>query len=297
MEYPTLFLSAAEWLTFPGLPSLSGAFVAAHELAHQWFYGILASNELRFPVLDEGLAQWAALDLLRELYGAREGLLGVAFDRFEIERWLTLHSTPSTAAGQTAQAYGRAEYAASVYGRAALALESIRRAHGRARFERALWLYAASERFRHPSPSELEQAFDAAYGAPFSGQVLRPLLLDGASSSVHLTEASSRKRGAVYRTRVRARRQGEVALPTALAAYAADGRELTRQRWPSAVASLVATLETREPVARVVLDPDRALLLDAKVRDQVAHFGPGQHGSLLVRALGLAQALLSWMGP
>jgi aminopeptidase N len=33
--------------------------VASHEVAHQWFYGLVGNNQGRDPWLDEGLASWA----------------------------------------------------------------------------------------------------------------------------------------------------------------------------------------------------------------------------------------------
>ena len=297
MEYPTLLLTAGDWIVPASLPSLSGAFVTAHELAHQWFQGMLASNEVRHPVLDEGLAQWAALDLMRTMYGAREGLLGVAIDRFEVVRLLATAPTPSTAQGRPAHEYAAGEYASSVYARAALALESIRRAHGREPFDRALALYTQRERFGHPTPAALEQAFDDVYGAGFAVRVLRPLLFGGESSAVHLAATRRSLREQTYVTEVRARRTGAVSLPTSVAVMDADGRELERALWPSGSDSLLVALETKAPVARVVLDPDRALLLDDNVRDQVATFRSESAKPLLARTVALVQALVTWIGP
>src|SRR5207237_521318 len=138
MEYPTLIMTGGPWYDVPSLPSLSGPIITAHELAHQWFYGLLGSNEVLHPVLDEGLTQWASLDLMRSMFGAREGLGGLALDRFELERLIATKLVPSTSAGLPVYEYSPAEYAASVYARGSLALESIRRAHGHERFDRAL---------------------------------------------------------------------------------------------------------------------------------------------------------------
>ena len=297
MEYPTLFLTAGEWLVSSTVPSLSGGFVTAHELAHQWFQGVIASDEVQHPVLDEGLAQWASLDLMRAIYGAREGLLGLRFDRFEIERLLSQRPTPSIAPGKAAYAYSPGEYAASVYARAALALESVRRAHGNPRFMRALARYAAEQRFRHPTPAALVAAFDAEYGGGFGERVLAPLLFGGERVSVHLAEARTRRSGDRWITYVRARREGTVALPTAAAVYAADGRELTRRPWPAPQEALELAIQTREPVARLVLDPDRTLLTDPDTRDQVAVFTPPRDDTWVAHAVALAQALLAWVGP
>ncbi len=297
MEYPTLIVSEGPWFPLRSWPTSSGAFVTAHELAHQWFYGLLASDEARYPVLDEGLAQWASIDLVRRMFGACEGLGALCFDRFEGERAFALHLARSTAPGLPAHAYTPAEYAASVYARAAIALESIRRAYGRERFERALARYTRDQRFGHPTPHDLERAFDGVYGAGFAAATLRPLLFDGQSSAVHLAQARTLAEGSGYVTRVRARRSGAVALPTWLALYAANGRELTRVRWPSESADLVVAVDTHEPVARAVLDPDRALLLDPNVADQVAHFASPSTLSPIARWLGVAQLVSSWVGP
>jgi hypothetical protein len=297
MEYPTLIFTASEWLTLPGLPSASGAIVSAHELAHQWFYGLLASDELHHPVLDEGLTEWSSLDLVRSMYGAREGVPGLRFDRFEIERLVATHSARSTAPGLAAYAYAPSEYASSVYARAALALESIRRAHGAKRFLHALTIYATGQRFKHPGPHELSLAFDAAYGAGFSAHTLEPLLFDGETSAVHLGHTRSTRTDDGYITEVRARRTGKVLLPTWLALYSPYGKELRRVRFPAHSSSLEVSLETEERVARVVLDPDRALLLDDDVADQIAQFTEPGSLSAIAQGLGLVQWLLTAVGP
>src|SRR5690606_4301446 len=41
MEYPGLFITAGPWFAVPASPGASGAFVTAHELAHQWFSGLI----------------------------------------------------------------------------------------------------------------------------------------------------------------------------------------------------------------------------------------------------------------
>jgi hypothetical protein len=297
MEYPTLIVTGGAWLPTPGLPSLSGAFVTAHELAHQWFYGLLASDEVHFPVLDEGLSQWAALDLMRTLYGAREGVGALSFDRFEVERLVSTRLHKSAAPGQPAYDFAVNEYSPSVYGRAALALESIRRAHGRPRFERALALYCERQRFAHPGPRELERAFDDSYGTGFAEHTLRPLLMAGESSAVHLVEARTRDEGSGYLTHVRARRSGQVALPTWVALYDRDGGVLERVRFPAERAQLELDVSTHAPVARIVIDPDRALLLDSDLSDQTAHFELSSSAIQVARALGLAQLIAGLVGP
>lgn len=33
--------------------------IVAHEIAHQWFYGIVGNDQIRYPFLDEGLCRFA----------------------------------------------------------------------------------------------------------------------------------------------------------------------------------------------------------------------------------------------
>jgi hypothetical protein len=299
MEYPSLMLTAGSWLHLPSAPWLSGSFVTAHELAHQWFQGLLASNEAAHPVLDEGLAEWAALDLVRAIYGPRAALSAFApIDRIEAERLgALLFAPPSLPGAWPAHFYTEREYGRTIYARSATVLETVRRAHGRARFERALALYAQRSRFAHPTPADLEAAFDEAYGKGFAASVLGPLLFEGAESAVHLGSVQSRREDESYVTRVRARRTGRVALPTWIALYGERGNELSRRRFAASEGQLELELSTSERVARVVIDPDRALLVDPNVRDQQVTLVEAPHVGLGTQLLALLQTLFAWVGP
>jgi hypothetical protein len=251
-------------------------------------------------VLDEGLAEWATLDLMRSLYGPRDPLLRpYAPERFEIVRAMALTFYSSTSPGLSAPSYTASEYGTSVYGRAALALESIRRAHGKARFDAALAAYAKQQRFGHPTPDSLAAAFDQSYGPGFADLVLRPLLFEGASSELRLVRVKARVEGDHHLTEVRARREGHVALPCWIAAYDARGRELSRLRWPSHEAAPQFVFDTEVAVARVVADPDRAILLDRDSRDQVwvLRARAAAPHTWLAQLIAAAQFAWAWLGP
>ena len=55
-------------MAFLGVKSLADPVVVAHETAHQWFYGLVGSDQIEAPWLDEALAEFAATDL----YGTAE---------------------------------------------------------------------------------------------------------------------------------------------------------------------------------------------------------------------------------
>src|SRR5262249_383609 len=70
MEYPTLVTTAPGFLLrfLPGVREIES--VTIHEFTHQYFYGMIASNEFEEPWLDEGLTEYTS-GLVQELmFGA-----------------------------------------------------------------------------------------------------------------------------------------------------------------------------------------------------------------------------------
>ena len=80
MEYPT-FITAGTITALNSWP-LDRVYlpeiVVAHEFAHQYFQGLVASNEFEEAWLDEGITEWATGWLLDELVGADRSFLELA---------------------------------------------------------------------------------------------------------------------------------------------------------------------------------------------------------------------------
>ena len=53
----------------PGFSPEKRKFLLAHEIAHQWWFGLVGNDQSREPWLDEGLANWSAGLYLRRLEG------------------------------------------------------------------------------------------------------------------------------------------------------------------------------------------------------------------------------------
>lgn len=67
MEYPTLFTTGVDWLVARG--SQEPHSLTIHECAHQFFYGIIGSNEFEHAWLDEGFTTYATSRCLNTAYG------------------------------------------------------------------------------------------------------------------------------------------------------------------------------------------------------------------------------------
>ncbi len=291
MEYPTLFLTDGGWLPSP-VDLAEGT--TAHELAHQWFQHLVASDEVAHPMLDEGLAQYAMHDMMSALRGRdRSGLalFALGVDMAEgTRRFATRRLGETPPPSQPAYAFAESAYGRSVYSRTAAVLETIGRAWGRRYLQRALGSYAREQRFSHPTPPDLYRSFDRAYYDGFSRDVLQPALERGLTAETQVLSLTREGE----RARVVAARIGLLPVPLWVELRHADGHR-ERVRWPAR--ELV--FDHASPTLRgVVIDPDRANMLDGNALDDVATLDPGprSHG-LFARALALAHAWLGTWGP
>ena len=134
MEYPALFMSGGPWFEMPPVRVLGlTEELIAHELAHQWFQGLLASNEREHPYLDEGLTTWASRDFLRATYGERRsGLdwLGLEVDGFEFDRVVGLPGEHQIRPRAAAHEQSGRELYESAYVYVPLLVETLSRTYG-----------------------------------------------------------------------------------------------------------------------------------------------------------------------
>lgn len=179
MEYPTLVTTAGDSVfSRPGvrLPE----FVTVHEVGHNWFQGILASNEPLEPWLDEGVNEWADARVMNDLYGPRtSGMdwMGWQADISAIRR--AAASDPGSVPTPIATAafafpdfssYGEASYTSTMR-----ALRTLEETVGSTKFAAAMKTYATTFAFKHPTgrdlfdilSRELEQELSWFFGPVF----------------------------------------------------------------------------------------------------------------------------------
>jgi hypothetical protein len=124
----------------------------AHEVAHQWFYGLVGNDQIDEPWLDEALAQYATLVYYQDVYGP-DGATGF-HDSLE-GRWNRVNRA-DIPIGLPVRDYSPQEYGAIVYGRGPLFLEALSERMGTDVFETFLsdyyltfqWGIATSQDFQ-----------------------------------------------------------------------------------------------------------------------------------------------------
>jgi hypothetical protein len=180
MEFPGLVTTWGVRTTPPGFfAAVEQDAAVAHEIAHQWFPGLVATHEVRSPWLDEGLAQWLGADVQRAWYAQRSPLARWLWpdpDPFTGMRALSAATHVYTSSLQPAYSYDLPQLVQAVYVRPALLLEAVRKRWGSARLLAALGQYARTHRFGHPTQAQLFESFDHHYWAGFSGRWLLPAL-------------------------------------------------------------------------------------------------------------------------
>ena len=103
----------------------------AHETAHQWFYGVVGSDQAREPWLDEATAQYATWLYFRDRYGASAAS---GFFRSFQERWDRVGRKPIPI-GLSVWDYDARQYGAIVYGRGPLFLHALAERMGEPAFD------------------------------------------------------------------------------------------------------------------------------------------------------------------
>ena len=318
MEYPTLITTGGRWYEpLIGLRSVEG--VTLHELGHQWFYGLVASDEHAWPFLDEGITSWATARAMEERWGAASGYAGLG--------WTISHAAWQRAAaasvsgfdvvGQPAPAFvsGR-DYGRLVYSRTATLLETLRRVYGRERLEAAVGSYARAARFSHPGPDQLVEAVRAEVGEEAADLLHRGLFerswVDFQVTSVQ-SEPSRAAEGifgdpdkprpaaaapaAAHLGSVLVRRLGDLAFPVEIELWSADG-SVRRVTWDGQRRHERIGYEGDSPLVAAVIDPDQRVLLDQDLSNNVRRLDRQRLAPRVwTRASTVAQLLMGVLAP
>jgi Peptidase family M1 domain len=287
MEYPTLITTAGDSvMARPGvrLPEM----VTVHEVGHQWFQGLLASNEAKEAWLDEGINQWAGGVVMERMYGQR----GSAIDWMELQGNLFElaraamdypNSVPSPIATAAYAFVDNDAYGQATYGHAMLVLRTLERLVGQPAFLAAMKRYTEAWAFRHPTGEDFFElmsrelgrdlkwffrpAFDSIGGSALairsmncrSAHAPRGVFGEGTSRKI-VSESAAPTTGA-YRCSIIVQNTGALRVPVDLEVGFQDGTR-ERLRWDDTggVAWKELTLERSSPIAEVVIDPDGAVL-------------------------------------
>lgn len=319
MEYPTLITTGFPWCT--GYLSTFVERVTLHELGHQWFYGLIGTDEHSFPFLDEGLTTFAESSAMRALYGEGNGLAaaGLRIDGNAYFRALAAEAGHDDIVARPAASFSTfREIGALVYARTGTILETLGRVYGRPALDRALGRYARRYRFEHPSPKHLVAAVrevmgdDAAatlHAALFDGGwvdfIAKDLRTTPVSPKAGLFDQGTRREtleapreatGRPWASRVVVYRHGTLRLPVDVELHFEDGTS-TRKHWDGYDRWRSFEVEGPSRLVSAVVDPDLKVLLDDDLANNAVTRRPATPLRTVERALYFTELLLGAIGP
>ncbi|HEY8427432.1 MAG TPA: M1 family aminopeptidase [Sandaracinaceae bacterium] len=130
--------------------------VTAHEVAHQWWHGLVGSDSRRHPFQDECLAQYSAMLYLEDRYGRERAEREAARHVAASYHMMRLMGRPDAAVDRPVSAFGDPlSYAGLVYGKGPYLYPALRRLLGDRAFFGAIQDYVRAHRFRMAPPRAL----------------------------------------------------------------------------------------------------------------------------------------------
>ena len=163
MEYPTLFVASTAGDSLEFWPRNATAIAdntLFHELVHQYFYGLLATNEQENAFLDEGLTTYWQFRTAEDLFGALHSggsLLGRGAalpDFFRLGLGSLRERIREPLLHRPTFLFAPGTFGAQFYARTALSLATAERLFGRRNLDRGFATYYRRWRFEHPGPED-----------------------------------------------------------------------------------------------------------------------------------------------
>ena len=248
MEYPTLITAGAAKNDNPGY-ELERTVV--HEIAHQYWYGIVASNEFEEAWLDEGFTSYTEDKLMSAIYGVGSNSTVEASymtnpQPLKLDSWSYDNSD---------------SYAENVYIRGKLVLEAIEKQVGEKTMSKIMRAYFQKYRFRHPSTADFQKTVESVtkgkWNDFFQAYVYRGQMADFSIGSIRQAPAE----GGGYESTVVLRRNGGSPQPVTVLFGFADGSTL-RKTWDGSHNQAQVKLTHASPLLYAAIDPSQSVVLD-----------------------------------
>jgi hypothetical protein len=243
MEYPMFITADTTWW----LPKtvLLTEDVVEHEYGHQYWYGMVATNEFEDAWLDEGINSYAEIKTMDALYGRKTSTVN--------SHLFTLGSQ-----GEERMMYGSApnfdpltrnaweyvtgnSYGGVTYGKTAAMLSTLESIVGEDKLREALHTYFMRYRFKHPHEEDFMNTVNEVTGqnldwywnqAVKGTQELDYRIYKASSDRDDWYRKDSEKndKSATYTTQVTLHRKGDFVMPVEVLVKFDDG-SVARERW------------------------------------------------------------------
>jgi len=275
MEYPTFITGDTTWWAFKG-EYLFPEVVTEHEFGHQYWYGMVATNEFENAWLDEGINSYTEAKVMDDIYSRGTSVLNVLGAQIGEPAYQRLQylSRPDFDAisrpSYTDMSFG--SYGAISYGKTATMLLTLETVVGEKTLREALHNYFLKYRFTHPTQEDFLRTVNetaqqdlgwywqqAVYGTEMLDyEVLRA---DSTPVSWYDSKLEEKKGETEYETQVILHRKGDFVFPVE-AEIKFDNGEVDRVRWDGRERWVRYVYVKKAQVESVQIDPDYRVTMD-----------------------------------
>jgi len=281
MEYPTFITGESSWLAPPGLRLVE--LVVEHEFGHQYWYGMVATNEFEDAWMDEGINSYSEVKVMESILGKDRSVIdiaGASAGEREVQRLTYLSAANDDPMAQKAYDYVNADsYGSITYGKTATVLLTLEGIIGEDTMARAMHTYFMKYRFTHPTKEDFLKTIEEVSGkdlrwyfnqAVYGSQVLDYEILRVNSFPANWYEEDKKKKDAkkekgkddtVYQSFVTVHRKEDFVMPVAVE-IKFDNGETIREHWDGQSRWTRFSYLKKARVVSAEIDPDHTVQLD-----------------------------------
>jgi hypothetical protein len=274
MEYPTFITGGTSWLMPKGL--LMPESVVEHEFGHQYWYGMVATNEFEDAWMDEGINQYTEAKVMDSIFGAPTSVLnvwGITAGELDEDRLLYLGVADLDPMAQDGWKYAdNNSYGGITYGKTALVLLTLESVIGEDTMRQAMHTYFMRYRFTHPTKEDFLKTIEEVSGkdlrwyfnqAVYGTQVLDYEILKISSVPVDwYKENLKEKKGETeYVSNIWIHRKGEFIIPIDVDVKF-DSGDKVREHWDGQDRWVRYEYRKKAKIESVEVDPDHKIQFD-----------------------------------
>jgi hypothetical protein len=291
MEYPTFITGDSGWYIPKGVHLID--LVTEHEFGHQYWYGMVATNEFENGWLDEGINSYTEVKVIDSFYGPDVSVinwLGGQLGERELQRMGYLGSPDIDPLSKMSfQDMSIGTYGDITYGKTATMLITLEKIIGEQTLQRAIHTYFMRYRFTHPTQEDFMKTINEVAGqdlswywnqAVYGTQVMDYEVLRADSNPVNWWDENLKeKKGETeYETQVILHRKGDFVFPVE-AVVKFDNGDSTIVRWDGKDRWVRYVYRKKAQVESVQIDPTYQAPMD---RDYVnnSRVTESQHGAV-----------------
>jgi hypothetical protein len=277
MEYPTFITGDSNWFMPEGLhlPEL----VVEHEFGHQYWYGMVATNEFEDAWMDEGINSYTEVKVLDSILGKNTSIMnlaGATVGEREAQRMGYVSAADLDPIAEKAyDYYSYNSYGGITYGKTASVLLTLESIIGEDTMAKAMHVYFMKYRFTHPTKEDFLKTIEEVSGrdlrwyfnqAIYGSPVLDYKVLKVESFPVNWYEEKKsalqkEDKDTVYRSYVWLQRKEDFVMPVDVEVKFENG-EKVREHWDGVSRWTKFMYEKKTKVESAEIDPDHKIQID-----------------------------------